>query len=191
MKYNQNRINQLKSFALEAGNPQENHVDIKHKALLLKPKKSEVEELQKQLENEREERQNQKKELSVINESLTLEIGKALLISDYALAAKQLLELRAQQEIVMIRLAETENEAFFNVRALEQAVNIDAASKALREKEQAFLEKLEELIELSKEMNFLVNTTDSTFHGTSVPQHIINSLPKKDVRKHVDLESYY
>jgi hypothetical protein len=191
MKYNQDRINQLKSFAFEAANPQNSYIDMKLKALSLMPKKAEIEELQIQLEHEKSEREKQNKELSLIKDNLDAEIGKALLIGDYALAAKRLLELRAQQEIVSSRLAATEDEEFYNFSYLTLAANIAAALKALSEKEPIFLEKLNELIELSKEINYIVNTTDSPFHGTSVQQHIINSLPKKDVRKHVDLESYY
>ncbi len=191
MKINQERINELKSFALEAGNENTSWHEIKHKANALRPKRDELIELEKQLQKEQEENSKNKESLLNAQKHIEDELGEALLIGDYVLAGKKIAELRAQQEVVSMRLEALNATAEYNIQPLWQSLKASAALKALSEKEPVFSKKLEELTVLMMELNYLAYVGDTSFKGASTFGYVSNNLPKNTAHKAVDLTGYY
>lgn len=191
MKINQERINELKFFAIEAGNGSESWHDIAYKARALKPKKEELIELEKQLQKEKEDNSKNKESLLNAQKHIEDELGEALLISDYVLAGKKIAELRAQQDIVAMRLAALNATPEYNIQPLWQSLKESAALKALTEKEPVFSKKLEEITVLMMELNYLTSTANTAFKGTSTFGYVTNNLPKPTDQKTVDLTAYY
>ncbi|MCH9743276.1 MAG: hypothetical protein K0U21_08730 [Proteobacteria bacterium] len=191
MKINQERINELKSFALEAGNEDASWHEIKHKANALRPKRDELIELEKQLQKEQEDNSKNKESLLNAQKHIEDELGEALLISDYVLAGKKIAELRAQQEVVSMRLEALNATPEHSVQPLWQSLKASAALKALSEKEPVFSKKLEELTVLMMELNYLASTADTAFKGASTFGYVSNNLPKPTAQKTVDLTGYY
>lgn len=191
MKINQERINELKSFAIKATDTNTHWTNIKHEASLLNPSLNELMELEKQLKAQQQEDEKNRESLLLASTQIKAELGEAFLISDYVLAGKKIAELRAQQEIVTMRLEALNNQPSYNVQPLWQSMKAKAAMKALAEKEAVFIKKFEELKRLMMEINDLTYIADISFMGTSTFGYVSNNLPKSTARKAVDLKPYY
>lgn len=190
MKINQERINELKSFALEAGSDHSNWVVHKHRADLLKPKREELIELEKQLQNEQEENSKNKELLLNAQKQIEAELGEALLISDYVLAGKKIAELRAQQDVVSMRLEALNDNPFYDISYLWNVVERNAATKALDEKMKILDKKIEELLPLAMQIKYL-KTISSPYDKTTVGNYIESNLSSKNYESKVDLTAYY
>lgn len=191
MKINQERINQLKSFAIKATDTNTHWTNIKNEASLLNPSLNELMELEKQLKAQQQEYEKNRDSLLLANTQIEAELGEAFLISDYILAGKKIAELRAQQEVVTMRLEALNNQPSYNVQPLWQSMKANAAMKAIAEKEPALIKKLEELKILMMEINDLTYVADISFMGASTFGYVSNNLPKSTARKAVDLKPYY
>lgn len=190
MKINQERINELKSFALEAGSDHSNWVNHEHRACSLKPKREELVELEKQLQNEQEENSKNKELLLNAQKQIEAELGEALLISDYVLAGKKIAELRAQQEVVTMRLEALNDNPFYHISYLWSVVQRNAAAKALDEKMKILDKKIEELLPLAMQIKYL-KTISSPHDKTTVGNYIESNFSSKSYESKVDLTAYY
>lgn len=192
------RYNELASFAYACANSTQSEMHLAIEASKLKPTKSEVEELEKRLMDNKKTASSLLDTHQMQKGRLEGELRDALLIDDEDKAGKAVSLIRGKLEMAEAKIKKHNESASseFSVSPLRNAVTKKAAQSAISSKEIELDNQLSELLKTVNELESLIRLADTTFRGASkVRGYVANALTQNGAeagrKSSFDLTPYY